>query len=37
LAYQYTTINTDMNTGTNVTVVALTSAVKFNVGYTAMW
>jgi hypothetical protein len=37
LSYQYTTINTDM-TGTNgVTVVALTSAVQFNLGYTAMW
>jgi hypothetical protein len=37
LAYQYTTIKADMATGTDVTVVALTSAVKFNIGYTAMW
>jgi hypothetical protein len=37
LSYEYTTINTDMDTGTDVTVVALTSAVRFNVGYTAMW
>lgn len=40
LAYQYTTIGSDMeNTsdGSDVTVVALTSAVRFNVGYTAMW
>lgn len=37
ISYQYTTINSDM-TGTNgVTVVALTSAVQFNLGYTAMW
>lgn len=38
LSYQYTTINSDMDTGTeDVTVVALTSAVQFNLGYTAMW
>jgi hypothetical protein len=36
LSYEYTTINTKMST-TDVTVVALTSAVRFNVGYTAMW
>jgi hypothetical protein len=36
VSYQYTTINTDMSAG-NVTVVALTSAVMFNIGYTAMW
>jgi hypothetical protein len=38
LSYQYTTINTDMsgNTG-DVTVVALTSALQVNMGYTAMW
>ncbi|HEY5946491.1 MAG TPA: hypothetical protein VIV40_13405 [Kofleriaceae bacterium] len=36
LAYQYTTITSDMP-ATDVTVVALTSAVRFNVGYTAMW
>jgi hypothetical protein len=37
LAYQYTTINNEMSGPDNVTVVALTSAVRFNVGYTAMW
>lgn len=37
LAYQYTTINSEMDAGSDVTVVALTSAVRFNVGYTAMW
>ena len=38
LSYQYTTINSDsMGTDPNVTVVALTSAVQFNLGYTAMW
>lgn len=37
LAYEYTTINSDMEAGSDVTVVALTSAVRFNVGYTAMW
>jgi hypothetical protein len=37
LAYQYTTIKSEMDVNNNVTVVALTSAVKFNVGYTAMW
>jgi hypothetical protein len=37
LSYQYTTIKTDMASGTDVTVVALTSAVRFNIGYTAMW
>jgi hypothetical protein len=37
LSYEYTTINTDMDTTGDVTVVALTSAVRFNVGYTAMW
>jgi hypothetical protein len=37
LAYQYTTIESNMTAGTDVTVVALTSAVKFNIGYTAMW
>jgi hypothetical protein len=36
LSYQYTTIETDMTAG-DVTVVALTSSVRFNVGYTAMW
>ena len=36
LSYQYTTINTDMNAG-DVTVVALTSALQVNMGYTAMW
>ena len=39
LSYQYTTIDTGMN-GTNtgdVTVVALTSALQVNMGYTAMW
>ena len=37
LAYQYTTINTDMTAPGDVTVVALTSQVRFNIGYTAMW
>lgn len=37
LSYQYTSINTDMTGPGDVTVVALTSAVRFNVGYTAMW
>lgn len=37
LSYQYTTISTDMPTNTGVTTVALTSALTFNVGYTAMW
>jgi hypothetical protein len=37
ISYEYTTINTDMDTTSDVTVVALTSAVRFNVGYTAMW
>jgi hypothetical protein len=36
LSYQYTTIN-DMETTEGVTVVALTSSVQFNLGYTAMW
>lgn len=37
LSYQYTTIATDSMEGSDVTVVALTSAVRFNIGYTAMW
>lgn len=37
LAYQYTTIDTEMMGPGDVTVVALTSAVRFNIGYTAMW
>jgi len=37
LSYQYTTIDTGMSGTTDVTVVALTSAVAFNLGYTAMW
>jgi hypothetical protein len=37
LSYQYTTISTDMMGAEDITVVALTSAVKFNIGYTAMW
>jgi hypothetical protein len=37
LSYQYTSIGTDMMGTNDVTVVALTSAVRFNVGYTAMW
>ena len=38
LAYQYTTIESEMSDpGSDVTVVALTSAVRFNIGYTAMW
>jgi len=37
LSYQYTTISTDMPSTSDVTTVALTSALTFNVGYTAMW
>ncbi len=38
LSYQYTTINTDTESMTgDVTVVALTSALQLNMGYTAMW
>jgi hypothetical protein len=37
LSYQYTTISSDMTEGTTTTIVALTSAVQFNLGYTAMW
>jgi hypothetical protein len=37
LSYQYTTIESDMDVANNTTTVQLTSAVKFNVGYTAMW
>lgn len=37
LSYQYTTIESEMMGPSDVTVVALTSAVRFNVGYTAMW
>ena len=39
ISYQYTTIDSGMpSTGNpDVTVVALTSAVLFNIGYTAMW
>ena len=37
LAYQYTTIKSDMMGTPDVTVVALTSQVRFNIGYTAMW
>jgi len=36
LSYQYTTMNAPSVSST-VTTVALTSAVQFNVGYTAMW
>lgn len=37
LSYQYTTIESDMMGASDITVVALTSSVRFNVGYTAMW
>ena len=37
LAYQYTTIESEMTGAADVTVVALTSSVRFNIGYTAMW
>nr|MBA3455240.1 hypothetical protein [Deltaproteobacteria bacterium] len=39
LSYQYTTIDTDMDgvTPGDVTVVAVTSALQINMGYTAMW
>lgn len=37
LSYQYTTIESQMDGATDTTVVELTSAVRFNVGYTAMW
>jgi len=36
LSYMYTTIGSPDSTG-DATVVALTSAVRFNIGYTAMW
>lgn len=36
LSYQYTTIES-MSEGTDVTVVALTSQLQFNIGFTAMW
>lgn len=36
ISYQYTTIETDMLAG-GATVVALTNAVRFNIGFTAMW
>lgn len=36
LSYQYTTIDA-MDGATDVTVVALTGSLQFNVGYTAMW
>jgi len=36
LSYQYTTIETDSEM-TDITVVALTSAVRVNLGYTVMW
>lgn len=37
VSYQYTTIDSGMPGAGDVTVVALTSAVLFNIGYTAMW
>ena len=37
LSYEYTTISTDMEGEEDVTVVALTSALRLNIGYTAMW
>jgi hypothetical protein len=39
LSYQYTTIEADsMGSGADATtVVQLTSAIRFNIGYTAMW
>lgn len=37
ISYQYTTIDTEMSPDSETTVVALTSAVQFNLGYTAMW
>ncbi|MDQ3364947.1 MAG: hypothetical protein M3680_05920 [Myxococcota bacterium] len=38
ISYQYTTIDSGMDGGAGtVTVVSLTSAVLFNIGYTAMW
>ncbi|MCE9579953.1 MAG: hypothetical protein K8W52_42945 [Deltaproteobacteria bacterium] len=36
ISYQYTTISTD-NSGSDVTVVALTGSTRFNVSFTAMW
>jgi hypothetical protein len=36
ISYQYTTIN-DVETSEGVRVVALTSSVQFDLGYTAMW
>jgi hypothetical protein len=38
LSYEYTTIDSGMDDpSSDVTTVALTSAVRFNIGYTAMW
>jgi hypothetical protein len=39
LSYEYTTVDTDAESamGEDVTVVALSSTLRFNVGYTAMW
>ena len=40
ISYEYTTINTEiegLDPDVMVTVVALSSAVRFNVGFTAMW
>ena len=37
LSYEYTTISTDMEGEEDVTVIALTSALRLNIGYTAMW
>jgi hypothetical protein len=38
LSYEYTTIDSGMDDpNSGVTTVALTSAVRFNIGYTAMW
>jgi len=37
VSYEYTTINSDMTGPGDTTVVALTSAVRLNIGYTAMW
>jgi hypothetical protein len=37
IAYQYTTVGSDMDSTSGNTVVVLTSSVAFNLGFTAMW
>jgi opacity protein-like surface antigen len=37
LSYEYTTVSADDTMSSDVTTVAVTSSLRFNVGYTAMW